>query len=227
MTSNKLYYITVATKPHPVLNRIQKRIEEQNENIIVLGEKENRDIGWASTGNFGVKLKEVRDFLLRPDVKDDDIILFTDAYDVIYQGNKEEIIKRYLEFSKPIVFGCETTCNPIPSYAQYYTIKDSEFPYLNSGLFIGRAADLRVCIQNYQYNDKDDDQAFWTRQFLENRGNNMTLDYTNRLFLNTYGVDLSLIKKEDGSFTYKGACPLFIHVNGPDKSELNYFFSEN
>jgi hypothetical protein len=222
--NNRLHYITVATKPHEILNRIKARIESQNENIIVLGSQENRPIGWNATGNFGVKLKEVRDFVLRPDVLDDDIILFTDAYDVLYFGNQDEIVRRYLEFDRPIVFGCETTCNPVPAYANYYTYKDCEFPYLNSGLFIGKAWALRHYISQYQYNDKDDDQAFWTARFLES--DHFALDYKNSIFLNTYGIDLSLVKKAGDGYQYKGAKPIFIHVNGPDKTELRYFTDE-
>ena len=101
---NNLYYITVATKPHEILDRIKSQIEIQNEKIIVLGEQEDRPIGWNSVGNFGVKLREVRDFLLRPEIADEDIILFSDAYDVIYQGDFDEIVARFLEFSKPLVF---------------------------------------------------------------------------------------------------------------------------
>jgi hypothetical protein len=220
---NKLFYITVATKPHEILNQIKGRIEKQNEKIIVLGEQENRPIGWNSVGNFGVKLREVRDFLLRPEIADEDIILFTDAYDVIYQGDFDEIVARFLEFSKPLVFGCETTCNPIPSYEQYYQFRSCEFPYLNSGLFIGRAWALRKCFAGYQYNDRDDDQGFWTVQFLDKNKDLFVLDYHNRIFLNTYGIDLSLIKKDGDKFRYKGAAPSFIHVNGPDKNELNFF----
>jgi hypothetical protein len=221
---SRFFYITVATKPHEILNRIQRRVESQSETIIILGAEEKRDIGWNASGNFGVKLKEVRDFLLREDLSDDDIVLFSDAYDVIYQGNREEIIRRYLErFSKPIVFGCETTCNPLPSYEKYYTHKNCEFPYLNSGLFIGRVRALRQCIQTYEYNDRDDDQAFWTIQFLHTNKDLFALDYDNSLFLNTYGIDLSLIKKDGDVFTYKQSRPLFIHVNGPDKNELQLF----
>jgi hypothetical protein len=150
-------------------------------------------------------------------------VLFTDAYDVIYYGTRDEIIRRYLTFSKPIVFGCETTCNPIPAYEKYYTHKSCEFPFLNSGLFIGRAGALRTCIRDYKYNDKDDDQAFWTVQFLETNKELITLDYENRLFLNTYGIDLSLIKFEGTLCKYKGAVPLFVHVNGPDKGDLKHF----
>ena len=221
MYENRLHYITVATRPHEILNRLKARIESQNENIIVLGSNENRSIGWNAAGNFGVKLKEVRDFVLRSDVLDNDIILFTDAYDVLYFGDQKEIVRRYLEFDTPIVFGCETTCNPVPSYAKYYKYTDCEFPYLNSGLFIGKAWALRQYISQYQYNDKDDDQAFWTARFLES--NHFALDYKNSIFLNTYGIDLSLVKRTEDGYEYKGAKPIFIHVNGPDKTELRYF----
>jgi procollagen-lysine,2-oxoglutarate 5-dioxygenase len=226
MTSNCLHYITIATKPHEILNRIKARIENQNEKITVLGEHEERPIGWNAVGNFGVKLKEVRDFLMRNELKDDDIVLFTDAYDVIYLGTQEEIVRRYLEFSCPIVFGSETTCNPVPDFAKYYDKEENcEFPYLNSGLFIGRVWALRKFMIDYQYNDKDDDQAFWTLRFLENQSNGLfRLDYKNRIFLNTYGIDLSLvIKSENGEYEYKGAKPMFIHVNGPDKGDLRNF----
>jgi hypothetical protein len=221
--SKKLHYITVATRPHEILNRLRAKCESQGESIIVLGEQENRPIGWNSAGNFGVKLKEVRDFLARDDISDDDIVLFTDAYDVIYFGERDEIVRRYLKFSKPIVFGCETTCNPIPAYEKYYTHKSCEFPFLNSGLFIGRAHALRQCVRDYNYNDKDDDQAFWTVQFLETNKDLIELDYNNELFLNTYGVDLSLINTVNGLCEYKGSAPLFVHVNGPDKSDLRHF----
>jgi hypothetical protein len=219
----KLYYITVATRPHHVLNKIIEQVQKQNEQIFVLGLQENRSIGWEGTANFGVKLRETRDFLFHPQINPQDIVLFTDAYDVIYQGDFDEIVARFLEFSKPLVFGCETTCNPIPSYEQYYQIRSCEFPYLNSGLFIGRAWALRKCFAGYQYNDRDDDQGFWTVQFLDKNKDLFVLDYHNRIFLNTYGIDLSLIKKDGDKFRYKGTVSSFIHVNGPDKNELNFF----
>jgi len=224
MNAAQFYYITIATQPHVILDRIQCKIAEQNEKIIVLGKEENRAIGWNSTGNFGVKLKEVRDFLSRDYVNDEDIVLFTDAYDVLYYGSFPEILKRFGEFHKPIVFGCETTCNPIPSLAAVYEEKECEFPFLNSGMFIGRVWALRKCISDYKYNDKDDDQAFWTLQFLKENRDLIELDYNNRLFLNTYGIDLTLITRYDRNMcSYKNKNPLFVHVNGPVKSDLDYF----
>jgi hypothetical protein len=222
--NNRFFYITIATKPHVVLDNIIRRTELQNETVIVLGTHENRNIGWQSTGNFGIKLKEVQEFIMRPELNEDDIVLFTDAYDVIYGGSRDEIIKRYIHLNKPIVFGCEKYCNPDPRLDCHYTYRDTEFPYLNSGLFIGRVWAIRKCMETYKYNDKHDDQFFWTLQFL-NKSNLITLDYKNSLFLNTAGISIDDIHWDGRSATYNGKNPLFVHINGPDKSDLKYFLT--
>ena len=56
-----------------------------------------------------------------------------------------------------------------------------QFPYLNSGMFIGSVKALRECMKEYQYNDNDDDQRFWTTQFF-NRPDMIMLDYNNDIF---------------------------------------------
>jgi hypothetical protein len=218
------YYITVATKPHYILDKIKERIQKNKEKIYVLGEQENRTIGWEGYQNFGVKLREVSDFLKEHFLDKDDIVLFTDAYDVIYCGDQREIINRFLEFDKPIVFGCEKQCNPDPKRASEYKFTDTEFPYLNSGMFIGRVWALRKCIIDYHYNDKDDDQRYWTTQYFKNP-NLIELDYSNRIFLNTVDMDdlYFYIDKQESIAVYRGADPLFVHVNGPDKTPLNQY----
>uniref|UniRef100_A0A6C0JFB6 PLOD1-3-like GT domain-containing protein n=1 Tax=viral metagenome TaxID=1070528 RepID=A0A6C0JFB6_9ZZZZ len=221
---SKFYYITVATKPNPVLDKIKERIKKNKEKIHVLGSQENRTIGWEGHQNFGVKLREVSDFLKAPFIEDEDIVLFTDAYDVIYCGNKRETISRYEEFGKPIIFGCEKQCNPDPKRASEYIFTDTEFPYLNSGLFIGKVWALKKCILDYEFNDKDDDQRFWTTCFFE-KPNLIGLDYKNRLFLNTVDMDerFFLFDKEEKIAMYRAETPMFVHVNGPDKKSLNNY----
>ena len=164
----------------------------------------------------------MNDFISQSYVKDNDIVLFTDAYDVVYCGNRKEIISRYLSFEKPIVFGCEKYCNPNPKLENHYKNRDLEFPFLNSGLFIGRVWALRSCMENYVFNDKHDDQLYWTLQFL-NKSNLFSLDYNNDLFINTAGMDITKIQWDGFTATYKDSNPLFIHVNGADKSDLKYF----
>ena len=216
-----LHYITVSTRPHPVLDKLIEKVQQNGEKIEVLGQHENRSIGWEHQQRFGVKLREVANFIKRPYLKSNDLVLFTDAYDVAYFGTQDEIIEIYKSFNHPIVFGCEKECHPDPHLAGLYPNKNKEFSYLNSGLFIGTVQALRKCIIYYEYTDTDDDQRYWTKQYFENQGL-ITLDYENKLFLNTSGFDKNYFMCDvDASVAYyKLANPLFVHVNGPDKTPI-------
>lgn len=216
------YYITISTRPHPVLDKLKQKVADNGESLIVLGENENRSIGWEGTGNFGIKLREVCEFLQNAYLQPNDIVLFSDAYDVAYCGNKESIISRYLANNIPILFGSETCCNPKPSLASRYQNRDCEFPYLNSGLFIGRVWALQKCINEYKYNDDDDDQLYWTNQYLDNT-HLIKLDYNNSLFLNSVDIDMSKFSWDGKQAHYKQQNPLFVHVNGPNKTMINMF----
>ena len=223
-SENSLYYITIATKPHKILTNIQQHLEKTGDKVIVLGETENRNIGWHSTGNFGIKIREVQKFVANPELRDNDIILFTDAYDVICAGNISDACMRFKNMGCQILFGGETSCNPMPELKKHYNNTQEEFSFLNSGLFIGYVKTLRILLNNYEYNDNHDDQVFWTIQYLNNP-NLISIDYHNEIFLNTYGLDIKEINWNGNTAIYKGRNPLFIHVNGPDKTELNNFIN--
>jgi len=225
--TTKIHYITVATKPHRILDNLKRRVQKNNETIIVLGEHENRVIGWENQQRFGVKLREVSNFLNREDLDPLDLVLFTDAYDVAYFGNLDDVRERYYKFATPIVFGCEKECHPDPQRSSLYTKKDVEFPYLNSGMFIGTVDALRKCISGYQYNDTDDDQRYWTTQYFENP-DLITLDYKNDIFLNTSGYEdkYFMFDIENNIAFYKHMNPIFVHVNGPDKSFIEKLVDE-
>jgi len=212
----QIHYITVATIPHPILDTIKQQIAMNHETIHVLGCNENRKIGWDAHGNFGLKLREVHDFLFRTNIRPRDIIVFTDAYDVAYTGKLTQVVDRFRRFSTPIVFGCEKYCNPDPEERSKYPYTDSEFPFLNSGLFVGEAWALRHSMSGYVYLDKHDDQRFWTQAFFQHP-DLISLDYNNELFLNTVDIDMKYFSWDGEHATYKDKKPLFIHVNGPNK----------
>ena len=218
---SEFYYITVSTRPHPILDKLKQKVAENGESITVLGESDTRFIGWQGSVNFGVKLREVSNFIRQAELNDGDIVLFTDAYDVAYFGNKKEIIGRFLEFEKPIVFGCEKVCHPDPELSVKYTNTDFEFPYLNSGLFIGYVWALRKCFSDYVYEDSEHDQRYWTTQYLEKNNNLIELDYMNGIFLNTVEIDTTKLEVINGVARYNQRQPIFVHVNGPDKSLIN------
>ena len=224
----KIHYITVATKPHPVLDKLLDKSHSYGEDITVLGLEENRDIGWKGGANFGIKLREVHKYLQRKDLHKNDIVLFSDAYDVAQIGSQNEIRKRFLMFSKPIVFGAEIGCHPDKDRAPEYglILPGTIFPYLNSGLFIGRVWALRKCFSGYSYKDAEDDQRFWTTQYLKRR-DLIELDTHARLFLNCAFLNIKDIdyNKYTNTVTYSKTQthPLVIHANGHDKSFLYDF----
>lgn len=217
-----LFYITVATKPHRVLDKIIANVKKNNESLEVLGLSENRLIGWEGHQNFGVKLREMYNYIHQAHLNPNDIVLFTDAYDVAYVGDQKEILRRYKMFSKPIVFGAERSCHPDPLRSEEYKFQDTEFPFLNSGLIIGRVGALRHCMKGYQFDDRHDDQRFWTTVFFENP-DKIELDYENLLFLNAADIDLEDFDWNKKTVWYKRRNPLFVHINGPDKSMIEIF----
>lgn len=227
----QFHYITVATKPHVILDHLIDTVKNKNIQLTVLGREERRSIGMPSAGNFGLRLKLLFDFIHKPDINDYDLVLFTNAYDVLFFGNRSEIIRRYESFDSPIVFGAETICNPDSSRAiDYNNILQEEFPFLNSGMFIGRVWALRMCMMAYKYNDKDNDQRFWTTQYLQ-RPYLIKLDHTNRIFLNTEGIKIDRVvhDKTNEIIYYHSDIdntirnPLFLHFNSDDKSDLSLF----
>jgi hypothetical protein len=220
-----IYYITVAIKPHPVLTHIEDSCHLHGNEVKILGLKQEDDISWRNKNNFGIKLREVYRFIHNPELNDSDIVLFSDAYSVAVIGNQAEIKRRFLMFQKPIVFSGEKICHPDKNLASKYNSPyGAEFPYLNSGLFIGRVWALRRCMAEYKLKDNEDDQSFWTNQYFKHR-ELIELDHHARLFLTSSGLN----EKTDIDWDHHKnllTCnlthshPLMLHVPGKDKTIL-------
>ena len=237
INKENFYLITVATKPHPVLDILVKNVKSKKEDIEILGLYENNySIGHDTHcgRSFSVKLKEVYKFINRPYLNPNDIVLFTDAYDVYYCGDKTTILNRFKEQNKPVIFGAEKCCYPDASKSILYPSTNSQFRYLNSGLFIGKVETLRKCMENFEneFHDNLDDQLWWTNVFLNNQ-DTVGLDYENKLFLNCVWLnekDLS-INQDKVTFLYNNSTPQFVHGNGPSKPLieplLKYFTTLN
>jgi GR25 family glycosyltransferase involved in LPS biosynthesis len=223
--SSKIHYITVSTEKNDKLQRLLDSAKRFNIHIEVLGlEMNTSNLGHNNKAKFGMKLGLPLEYISKLDPND--IVLFTDAWDVVYINNEEEIIKRYLEFNKPIVFGAELFSWPDENRSVEYTdTQDKYFKYLNSGLYIGKAGDLKRFLENYKGGEDIDDQRFWVDLYLKHR-DKIALDTENRLFLNTSGTDKKDFDFENDVFTFKKTTshPLILHANGNDKSYLDLVF---
>lgn len=157
------------------------------------------------------------------ELKEEQIILITDSYDVIMSSNSKEIIEKYKKFNKDIVFASESCCWPNKNIAQNYPqIIGKKNIYLNSGGFIGKVKTIRTIISTVKNNC--DDQEWYTRIFLSEEGRKIiTLDYNCEIFqcLNDAEEELKI------DFTKSRICnknnntyPCQIHGNGGTTRKL-------
>lgn len=157
------------------------------------------------------------------------IILVTDGYDVIFLSSLEAIITKFKTFDARILFSAESFCWPDKSLASQYPKINIGEPYLNSGGFIGYASDIYEMLMTFQVADKDDDQLFYTKIYLNptfRDKHKMKLDSKAEIFQNLNGaVDKVKLRFTD-NYAYLhntefDTIPMIVHGNGHSKIVLN------
>ena len=222
-------YFTVSTKDTPELQRLKKSAEKFGWKLDILGLEENTDqLGWEDKsnrsgdyGNFSIKLVKELEYVSNK--SPDDIVLFTDAWDVVCLGDCSSLYEKFLTFNKDLVFGAEKICSPDQDKKDLYKIKNVPFPYLNSGFFIGKAGVIKNYLDKYN-GEKINDQKWWTATYLENQ-DTIALDSNALMCLQTWDTDQKYYQFQDNKFTYTETStnPNFIHANGHIKDKLNLF----
>ena len=152
------------------------------------------------------------------------IILMLDGYDTIVLSSVLTLIKKYKELGVKVLFGAEKTCWPDTSLAPDYPETSSDWKYLNSGQFIGRAQDI-LNILDEEVKDSDDDQFYYSKKFLTG-DYGIGLDYNCEVF-QTFGdteIELYLNKSfAELHNTVTSTQPCIAHGNGPIDSK--YYFN--
>lgn len=169
----------------------------------------------------GQKVNFLREFISK--VEDGEIFVFTDNYDVIANDYAQSLLAKYRRYyDGKVVFGGETACWPKSSLASQYPEPPAGVvtKYLNSGVFMGYARDIKKLV-SVPIDNSADDQLYYTLAFLQNQ-EDVVLDYKCRLFLCLSGMqetDLQ-VDKPRGCLYYKGERPVFVHGNGPDQVKV-------
>ena len=226
--SDKILVLSVATYITDCYKRFIESLENFNIKYKILG-MNNKRYSMESVGG-GFKIKLLKEFLEGNEIEDDILIIFTDCFDVIFNDNGDNIIKKYKniidrerkeERDNYILFSTEVNCWPDINLSKFYPKVDTKYKYLNSGGFIGYKKDILELI-NTDINELEDDQLYYTQQFLEKE--NIKLDYKCEIFqtLNNSINDVALnIKKLELVNKYTKTTPSIIHGNGPSKLNLN------
>ena len=125
--------------------------------------KEWRGTDMSGPGG-GQKLNNLKEYL--KDIPDTDVVLFTDAYDVIYGDNLGSILSRWHSMEARIVFGAEATCWPDAALSTKFSEDHGLYCYLNSGTFIGEVGEIKRLLDD-EIKDHEDDQLFIQKKYLE------------------------------------------------------------
>lgn len=182
----------------------------------------------------GYKVKAIHDISSESDPEE--ILLFTDAYDVVMIGSHESIIETFLEWestlqvdnfnrNEALLFAAEE--NAYPAHRKHlYPHQERFFKYMNTGVIIGRARLLKQASQNYNLNMCD--QHWWIGKYLDELNNpnaiRIELDYTNLISLQMINVPDNDIIINNKTLKYKNTegFPKFIHFNGDKRRFQNY-----
>lgn len=236
----KLKLLSVATdKKHTGFQNFMYSVNKCNVPHKILGldtEWKGGDMENGPGGGYKINLlkKELKTWTT--DELRETILLFTDSYDVILLNNQYEILNKYYnalnnyDYANTILFSCEKSCWPDSTLQKDYpNVFDSSYLYLNSGSFIGNAMNIKNLICEYNINDNDDDQLFFTNIFLKHRLYiRCQLDYWCLMFqtLNNSIQDITIMNGELYNSTTSSS-PSIIHGNGPQENKLflNYIFS--
>jgi hypothetical protein len=120
------------------------------------------------------------------EVENDEIILFTDGNDTVFMSDQREILSKFKNFDKNLIFSAEMECWPDINLAdQYPSIENSRYKYLNSGAFIGKVGLIKELLKDDSLdleNFPKSNQYLWAKRYFKNT-DKIALDINCQIFL--------------------------------------------
>ncbi|XP_039763256.1 procollagen-lysine,2-oxoglutarate 5-dioxygenase 1 isoform X3 [Pararge aegeria] len=226
---------TVATEDTHGLQRFLRSTKMHGIDVEILGMGQKWDGGNMKNPGGGQKVKLLKQKILSMQKLPDreQIIIFTDSYDVMYLADLNVIVDKFKSMDVRVLFAAEPFCWPDASLAKKYPNTTVTNPYLNSGGIIGYLPELKKILNMKEIANRDDDQLFFTEAYLNEDLRltyHLALDHKSEIFQNLHGAlsDIKLITNSTTECPYlvnllNNARPLIVHGNGPSKITLNHF----
>jgi len=208
----------VSNKRCPGLELWEKTARLNNLNPVILGLDDKRELGHESQ-KFGLKFILLANYLRT--LPPADLCLVTDGFDVIFHNaqNLEERLRPLP--AHQLLFAADVFENP--DQGNPYKTKFFRAPYLNSGVYAGRASTiLNVLAGAFETNEQDtmrlDDQRYYVEYMFRNPGV-ILIDHACHHFACTAGLeyhqDFSVQSVNSvPTLTVLGNTPCVLHFQG-------------
>ena len=219
----KVHPITIGTD----VEKSEKLVDSANKQGITVNNI-GANVEWGGSDMTGPggghKIVMIQEYLAK--LPANDVVLFTDAYDVFYQFDLDTITRRYMDMNNEIIFAAERECWPDNGMASWHPTSHTDYRYLNSGCFIGRVGSLMELFAEAIEQD-DDDQLYIQRRWLQNQENHsVRLDVEGYIFQchETEMIISDGMLYNPATFCY----PAVYHGNGGSqaKSTFNDYYNQ-
>lgn len=178
---------------------------------------------WSRAHLFKIeKLDLLRKYLGLGFLAENDIVLFTDAYDVLVVASATQLAERFLISEHDIIFNAE--CNFWPpgdgrnEVRSQFERFESKWKYLNSGCFVGYVWAIKHMLDHCAQSAGNDDQAMIQDYFIANLNSRLIdlgLDITPSVFATLNGsVNDFVIRKQGICKRYSETPLIALHANG-------------
>jgi hypothetical protein len=171
----KLRVITFSDKDLGFENKLLQSCKKNDLELIVLTYHKQ----WASNA---IKIKLFFDYLKT--VQAEQMLLITDAFDVLINASEGDIINVFSTFETDIIFGAEANFyfrnhRIKKNYQAKYPESETIYKYLNSGTFMGKAVHLQMLLDDIISKNEIDisedvpmhsfvsDQYLYSKHFVE------------------------------------------------------------
>ncbi|KAL7990893.1 hypothetical protein Chor_014323 [Crotalus horridus] len=234
---DKLLILTIATKETDGFHRFMQSANHFNYTVKVLGKGEKwKGRGRPNSIGGGQKVRLLKSALETYADQEDLVVMYVDCYDVIFAGGPEELLKKFQQINHKVVFAADGLIWPDKRLSDKYPIVRSGKRFLNAGGFIGYYPNVNDIVQQWDLQDSDDDQLFYTKIYIDPLKRyyehddiwniaNVWVWVFKRIASET--SDEVLLKFEDGRARARNSIydtlPVTLHGNGPTKLNLNYF----
>tara|TARA_B100000214_G_C23834908_1_gene565998 strand:+ start:66 stop:851 length:786 start_codon:yes stop_codon:yes gene_type:complete len=166
-----------------------------------------------------VEMKEKINFF-----NDTDIVIFIDAWDVLINSDKSEIISKFLSYDCDFLVSAELNCYPSKYKNKMNTISPHEKNiYVNAGGYMGYVKNIKSFLEWKSIDkikkicEKGGDQTYLMEYYIENHNKiNIKLDKKALIFQNMHLISWKEIEFNEGRVYNKilNTYPCFIHFNG-------------